>query len=105
MQPRLLRHEKPKIVRTTIQYIIQILTMFTCSKLIKVIYYFLFGFPPSFKIELNEEPINRSSVLSISKFDSLLEKSDHESLKESSKHGHSRQSSINYNSNSSTGKT
>ncbi|CDW80011.1 UNKNOWN [Stylonychia lemnae] len=99
LQPRLLKADKPKIIRTSLQYVIQILTMFTCSKLIKIVYHFLFGFPASMNIALQEEPNNRQSLLSISKFDSLLEKSDHESLKESYKH--SRQSSIAYNSNSS----
>lgn len=44
IQPRLLNSSKHRLIRSTIQYLIQILDILTSPQLIKVFYCFLFGF-------------------------------------------------------------
>jgi len=39
------RQDKPKTIRTALQYLIQMVDIFTSSQLIEVIYHFMVGFP------------------------------------------------------------
>jgi hypothetical protein len=45
LQPRLLKRDQPMLIRSTLQYIIQLLDIIKSPKLVLTIYYFLFGFP------------------------------------------------------------
>eukprot|EP00347_Sterkiella_histriomuscorum_P013006 403366373 len=90
LQPKLLKTDKPRIVRTTIQYLIQVLSMFTCSKLIKIVHHYIFGLPANLMIEEQEE-IGRSSILSISNYDSLI---DQNQISLRNQDGFNRQSTV-----------
>lgn len=45
VQPRLLMREEPRVIRTTFQYLIQLLDVIKTPKLVLTIYRFLFGLP------------------------------------------------------------
>jgi len=45
-QPRILKEDRPKQIRTALQYLIQLADIFSSSQLIEVIYHFIVGFPP-----------------------------------------------------------
>jgi membrane-anchored glycerophosphoryl diester phosphodiesterase (GDPDase) len=71
IQPRLMKKENSKLIRSTIQYCIQVLHMFTCPQLTMVIFYFFFELPEG----NNEEKsgVGRQSTMTIEKFDSLID--------------------------------
>ena len=58
VQPRLLRREKPRLIRSTLQYLIQIIDILTCPRLIVTMYRFLFGFPDDYLEEVDDKEVD-----------------------------------------------
>jgi len=76
IQQRLLRTDRPKLVRSTIQYCIQMLQMFTCHHLTKVVFFFFFGLPSDLQNTEDSYGVARQSTMSIEKFESLIDSFD-----------------------------
>ena len=82
VQPYLLKTNKTRQIRSTLQYLIQILDILTCPQLIETVYRFLFGFPEDLLIEaglvkadsINGTTLNLSALETTNSSDSSQDK-------------------------------